>query len=225
MTDARWAGIEVVCTVVIPVAVLTFGGGWLSLVAAVVVAMAAPAAFAVASIAREGRPSALSALSLASVVLTGGIGLWQLDPKWFAVKEAVVPAILGLAIASTAPTRLSVVPVLLDRLLDPARLAEALAAPERRSAYDRIARRGTLQLAALTAASGIGNGILAIAMVRSAPGTEAFTAELGRYTGWSFPLVNLPTIALSVVVLRKVIDRLEEVANVPFEQLLRPTGR
>jgi hypothetical protein len=36
-------------------------------------------------------------LGFVSVLLTGGIGLLQLDPKWIAVKEAAVPAVIGLA--------------------------------------------------------------------------------------------------------------------------------
>jgi hypothetical protein len=225
MSDARWAWLEIGCTVIVPVLVLSFGTSWLGPTPALLVGLAFPLGFAVASAVRDGRPSALSALSVASVLLTGGIGLLQLDPKWFAVKEAAVPALFGLGVAATAPTRFAMVRVLLDRLLDRARTAEALGRTGGAAAFDAAARRGTVELGLVTAASGAASWALAMWLVRSAPGTEAFTAELARYTGWSFGLVSLPTMAGSVVVLRRVLIRLEEAAGVPFDELVnRPAG-
>ncbi len=35
-------------------------------------------------------------LGLISVLLTGGIGLLELDPQWLAIKEAAIPGIIGI---------------------------------------------------------------------------------------------------------------------------------
>lgn len=221
MSDSRWAWLELACTVAAPVLVLSFGTSTLGPTGALVVALVFPFGFALAAVAREGRPSALSAMSLASVVLTGGIGLLELPPAWFAVKEAAVPAAFGLGIAATAATRYDVVGVLLDRLIDPERLTAAVTRAEQRHALVRATRRGTIELGAVTALSGVASGLFAAWWVHAPPGTEAFTSELAAYTGWSFPAVTLPSMALSAVVLRRVLAGLEAAAGRPFDELLR----
>ena len=44
----------------------------------------------------------IAVLGFVSVLLTGGIGLLQLDTQWLAIKEAAVPALLGIAVAISA---------------------------------------------------------------------------------------------------------------------------
>src|SRR5690606_31332844 len=43
-----------------------------------------------------------SILGLASIILTGGLGLMQLSGIWLAVKEAAIPLLIGIVIAGTA---------------------------------------------------------------------------------------------------------------------------
>ncbi|MEQ1567801.1 MAG: VC0807 family protein [Myxococcota bacterium] len=224
MNDSRWAWLEIGCTVVAPVVVLTFGTTWLSPSVALGVALVAPVGFALVSMAREGRPSGLALFALASVLLTGVIGLFDLEPRWFALKEAAVPAGMGAVIAGTAATDTPLVGLVLARILDPARTRAAVEAGDR-PAYDRAIRRATLWLGAVTAASGIANFALATALVHSGSGTDAFAAELGRYTGWSFPLIGLPTMGAAVVVLRRTVDAVELAVRVPFDSLLRDAHR
>ena len=40
----------------------------------------------------------ISILGLVSVLLTGGIGILEIPTEWFAIKEAAIPAIIGLAV-------------------------------------------------------------------------------------------------------------------------------
>ncbi|KFK47886.1 MFS transporter, partial [Vibrio vulnificus] len=47
----------------------------------------------------------ISALGFVSVLLTGGIGLLELDTKWLALKEAVSPGLIGLAVFGSTFTR------------------------------------------------------------------------------------------------------------------------
>jgi hypothetical protein len=44
-------------------------------------------------------------LGLVSILLTGGIGLLQLDTRWLAVKEAAIPGLIGLAVLMSTRTR------------------------------------------------------------------------------------------------------------------------
>jgi hypothetical protein len=223
MSDGRRVFVELVCTVAIPAAVMIFGSppDRLGPVGALLVGLAFPLGYGLASMARDGRPSALAVVALASVLLSGLVGLLELDAAWFAVKEALLPVVLGGMVCATAPTRYALVPVLLERLLDADRTRAALAERGQQHTFDRVARRATLELGAVTIASAAGSYVVARLMVGSAGGTEAFADEMGRYTVASFVAVALPALAASVWVLRRTLDALEAAAGVPVEDLVR----
>jgi hypothetical protein len=170
---------------------------------------------------RERRVSGLAVISLLSVALSGGIGLAAVDVRWFAWKEALVPAALGLLVLATAPTRFALGPVLLETILNTQHTREVLQERGAERAFDRAARGATVLLALVSMASAVGTFVLARRLVVSAPGTEAFGTELGYYTALSFPAVTLPMLAASVWVLRRTLIALEEAAGVGLEELLR----
>jgi hypothetical protein len=223
MSEGRRVFVELACTVVIPAAVMIFGSSpdRLGPLGALGVGLAFPLGYAFASMIREGRPSALSIVALGSVLLSGVIGLFELDPAWFATKEALLPTLLGAMVCATTPTRYALVPVLLERLLDADRTRAALSDRGTLPEFERVSRRGTLELGGVTILSGLGSYLVARGMVTSPTGTAAFADELGRYTVASFVVVGLPAMAASVWVLRRVLDRLEAATGVPLEDLTR----
>lgn len=205
----------------IPTVVLLFGSSSLGPKLALGVALAPPLGFAVASMVREGRPSGLSLLSLASVLLTGGVGVLELDARWFAAKEALLPTLFGLGIAASAATRYCVVNVLLGRVLDPERVAQALARSGAAGRYVAVTRRATVELGVVTVLSGVASFALARMLVDAPTGSEAFNEQLGGYTLWSFLGVTLPVMALSVWVLQRALNGLQDAFGEPIDHLLR----
>lgn len=222
MTPARQALLELLCTVGLPLLILQFGTPWFGLgPVAVSVWAAVPAAGWVgAQIVRERTVSALGALALVGVALSGAVAVLQVDGGWFAWKEALLPVAIGVVTAATAATPWAVVGVLFDRILDPGAVARLREVPERGAAYAGAVRRATLELAASFAAPGLIAFGLARALVVSPGGTDAYVTELGRYTMWSFPMVTVPGVLLSVAVLRRAMGHVEAAAGVPFEELL-----
>lgn len=173
---------ELVATIALPAAALIWltDEAWLGPAWGLVVALVPPLAWAVLSMVRERRVSALAVIAAGSVLLTGGVGLFELDTRWFALKEAAVPALLGLAAIATAGTRFAVLPILLDRILDPDRLASALRAGGGEAAFERLARRGTAMLGGTMLLSAVATFGFALYMVQAPAGSEAFGSELGR---------------------------------------------
>lgn len=221
ISDASWRWVELVGSVVAPTVVLTFGGGFASPAVVLVAGLLPPLAVALGSAIRAGKPSVLSAVAVASVCVTGGIGLLRLDGRWFALKELLVPAAIGALLVASASTRFAALGAVFEQLFDRERLGAALAANGGRGAYDDAVRAATARMGWITAASGPASAAFALWAIRSPAGTEAFTAELGWYTGWSFPLITLPTLALTVWALRGAIEAIEVAAGVPLDDLLR----
>jgi hypothetical protein len=133
----------------------------------------------------------------------------------------LVPLAIGSLIAASGRSRYAVVGVVFERLLDRDRLRDALAVSGGTARYARGVARSSVALGSVTAASGPLGAALAWWMVRSPSGTDAFAAELGRYTGWSFALVTLPLMLATIAVLRWVLTEVEAAAGVPLDDLLQ----
>lgn len=224
-TPTRSMGPELVATVVFPTVVLVgfTGEAWLGPRLGLVVALAAPLGWGVWSMVRDRQVSALAIIAVISVLLTGSVGLLELDPSWFAIKEAALPLIIGSLTAATAHTRFALLPVLFERLLDPDRVDDALDASGK-AIFDRASRRGTRIAGGIIAASAVVSWALARYVVTSPSGSEAFAAELGQHTTLSFFVIGLPTTFAMAWVLRNVLLTLEELAGVDIETLFRGQG-
>lgn len=224
MSSQREALLEIGLNIVAPTVVLVFlsGEDRLGPVVGLVLALAFPLVHAALSLARTGRFSPLTVLAVGSVVLTGGIGLLELDVRWFAWKEALVPAVLAVATVVSVRTPWPVVPTILWRVLDAERVHAALEARGSRARFEERIQRATWGFAAIFGASAALTFALARTLVTSPTGSVAFNEELGRFTALSFPAVALPITLAMVVVLRSLLTGLEEDTGAEIDDLLSP---
>lgn len=170
---------------------------------ALLMALALPIGWGLRELARSRRFSLFAGLGIVSLLLTGGIGLLELDTRWLAVKEAAIPAVLGLIIAASALTRAPLVRVLLytPLLLDTGKIDAALAARGNLPAFEVRLRAATWMLAGSFAFSSAMNYALATWIVTSPAGSAAFNEELGRLTLLSYPMIALPATLMMMGVL------------------------
>ncbi len=183
------------------------------------VAMLAPLAHAAWRRVVEKRTSALALLVVASIALNAVAGFLPLDAAWFAGKEALLPVGFGALFAATALRGPGLLAELVHELVDPAKLAAALDERGAAEGYLRRLRRGTLGFGLVFAGSGVLGGLLAAVLVRSPTGSPGFAEELGRYTAWSYVVVNLPVLVASTWVLRDVLIALEDGTGRRIEDL------
>jgi len=175
----------------------------LGVAGALVVALAFPIAWGMRQLAQTRTFSLFAGLGIVSLLLTGGIGLLELDTRWLAVKEAAVPGVLGLIVAGSALTRRPLVRVLLytPLLLDTGKIDAALAERGKLPAFEARLRTATWMLAGSFAFSSVMNYILATWIVTSPAGSAAFNEELGRLTLLSYPMIALPATLIMMAVL------------------------
>lgn len=222
MSQNREAILEIGLNVVAPTVVLLFlsTDDRLGPELGLALALAFPLLHAAGSMWRHARVSPLSVIAVVSVLLTGGIGLLELDVRWFALKEAVVPALLGVATLVSLRTPWPVVPTILWRVLDADRVGAALDARDTRARFERRVRRTTRAFSVIFLASAALTYALARYVVTSPTGTEAFNEELGRFTALSFPVVAVPITVAMAVALRTLLLGIEEDTGIPVDDLL-----
>ena len=186
--------------VVIPAVILsrfsseaTLGPVW-----AVVVALAFPLLFGLWELKHSGKVNFFSVLGIISVMLTGGISLLQLDPAYIAIKEALIPGLIGIIVLVSQYTPYPLVKKLLinPELMDLPKLEQALSEQNNSALFNqRMARAGYI-VAASFFMSSVLNYVLAKAIVVSQPGTTAYAEELGRMTWLSYPVIVLPSMVM-----------------------------
>ncbi len=189
---------------------------------ALLVALAFPIGWGLRELATSRKFSLFAGLGIVSLLLTGGIGLLELDTKWLAVKEAAIPAVLGLIVAGSALTRSPLVRVLLytPLLLDTGRIDAALAQRGNLPAFEARLRTATWMLSGSFAFSSVMNYILATWIVTSPSGSAAFNEELGRLTLLSYPMIALPATLMMMGVLYYLAIGVKRLAGMSLSDAL-----
>lgn len=188
-----------------------------------VVALMFPLGYGMADFARRREWNIVSILGFVSVLLTGGIGLMQLDPKWIAVKEAAVPAVIGIAVVLSLRTRYPIVRTFLynDKIIRVSEVDEALQRHGNRAAFDRTLVNASWMLAASFFVSAVLNFVLAKIIVKSPPGTTAFNEELGRMTALSYPVIVVPSMVIMIATFWYLFSRIRRLTDMDLEQILK----
>ncbi|TVZ39484.1 hypothetical protein P886_3888 [Alteromonadaceae bacterium 2753L.S.0a.02] len=162
----------------------------------IVVALAFPIGYGVFDFTRTRKLNFFSALGVLSVMLTGGMSLLELDPKYIAIKEATIPALFGIATLASLKTRYPLVRTFLfnDAVLQTDKVYEALETRGKQREFDKSLVIASYMIAGSFLLSSILNYVLAKVVLVSAPGTEEFNAELGTMTALSFPVITIPAM-------------------------------
>lgn len=217
--------LNLVCNVAVPTAILTWFSSdkWLGPQWGLVVALAFPIAYGVQDFVRRRRCNFVSIIGFASVLITGGFGLLHLDGFWFAVKDAAIPAIIGLAVLASMRAKLPLVQEFLynPQIMDVPRIDAALAERGTRADFDRLLRGASLLLAVAFFISAVLNYLLARHLLKSPPNTEAFNAELGKMHLWSWPVIVVPSMLMMMFALWRFMKGLVSATGLTIDDLMR----
>ncbi len=197
--------LEIGITILVPAVILMqlSSPQRLGTVGALLLALSFPVGWGLWDGWRRRKLNWLAVLGVVSTLLTGGIGLLALDAYWLAVKEAAVPALIGIVILGSAWTASPLIRLLVFNasLFDVKRVNEALAARGSTQAFEACLRTGTQLLAGTFFFSSVANYLLARWVVTSPAGTEAFNQELGRLTLLSYPVIAIPSTLMMMALL------------------------
>jgi hypothetical protein len=215
--------IEILVNVVIPSVILMklSSPERLGTVNALLLALAFPILYGGYDLVRNHKVNYIAILGLVSVLLTGGIGLLKLDVKWLAIKEAAIPAIIGLAVIMTGFTRSPLVRKLIFNPLIMAteKIQHRLADSGMENAFDQKLRFANHCLAGTFVFSAIMNFLLAKMIVTSDAGTVAFNEELGKMTIMSYPVIAIPSMIMLLGIMWYVMSVIKKLTGLSLEEI------
>jgi hypothetical protein len=82
-------------------------------------------------------------------------------------------------------------------------------------------KRSAFYIAGSFVFSSILNYSLAVLIVKSQPGTVAYTEEIGKMTALSFPVIAIPSMILMAIILFYMIKQIKKLTNLEFEQVFK----
>jgi hypothetical protein len=215
--------LSILLNIVVPVIILMrfSSDEWLGPVNGLLVALAFPLAYGIFDFSQRRTFNFLPVVGVVGILLTGGIGLLKLDPKWIAVKEGAVPLVIGIVVLGSLRTRFSLISVLLNQVIDSGAVNAALDARGTRPAYEKRLVNATFIVAASFFLSALLNYVLARIVVVSQPGTTAFNEELGKMTALSFPVISVPAIIILTTAIVYTVIGIRNVTGMEMEQIFR----
>jgi len=216
--------VDLLVSIVIPSVVLMKFSGPEKLGATwgLVVALAFPIAWGLWELFANKKRNWVALLGVVSVLLTGGIGLFEIDSKWLAVKEAAIPAIIGIGVLVASKMGFPLVRKLLfnPTIMNVDRISEELQKNDKQLEFEQRLDRANYFFAGTFAFSAVMNFILAKWLVTSDSGTTAFNEELGRMTLLSYPMIAIPSMIMMVGIFFFIWKTANKLTGLTLEEMV-----
>lgn len=216
--------VDLLVSIIIPSIILMkfSGDDALGATTALIVALAFPLGWGLFEGIKYKKFNFFALLGLISVLLTGGIGLLQLDSQWLAVKEAAIPGLISIAVLVSTRTRYPLIKTLLysPKIMDVDKIKQKLADNGNTAAFESRLLNATYFLSGAFLFSSVMNYILAKWIVTSAAGSAAFNAELGRMTLLSYPVIAIPSMLIMMAILYYLWRTIQGMTGFSLEEIL-----
>lgn len=216
--------IDLLVSIVVPSVILMklSGDDALGATTALIVALAFPLGWGLFELLKYKKFNFIALLGLVSVLLTGGIGLLQLDPQWLAVKEAAIPGLIGIAVLVSTRSRYPLIKTLLysPTVMDVNKIKQKLDDRGNTDAFEGRLLNATYLLSGTFLFSATMNYILAKWIVTSPSGSTAFNEELGQMTLLSYPVIAIPSMLMMMAIFYYLWRTIHGMTGLTLEEIL-----
>lgn len=218
--------VDLLVSIIIPSVILMklSGDEYLGSVMALVIGLAFPLGWGLFELMRYRKYNFIAVLGVISVGLTGGIGLMELDAGWLAIKEAAVPAVIGIAVLVSTRTRYPLVKTLLynPTVLDVDKIQAVLKERGSEAEFEARLLKASYFFSLTFLFSSIMNFVLAKWIVTSPSGTQAFNEELGRMTLVSYPMIAIPSMIMMIAIFYYLWRTIRRLTGYTLEEVMAP---
>ncbi|MDP5056423.1 MFS transporter [Marinomonas hwangdonensis] len=216
--------VDLIVSVILPSFILMklSGDENLGVTGGLMVALAFPLGWGAFELIKYKKFNFIALLGLISVMLTGSIGLFELDNKWLAIKEATIPAIIGIAVLVSTFTPYPLVRALLFNaaIMDVDMINRKLEENNSVAIFEKKLMNATYFVAGSFAFSAVMNYVLAKWIVTSPAGTAAFNEELGQMTLYSYPVIAIPSMIMMMSIFYYLWRSIHKATGLKLEDLM-----
>jgi hypothetical protein len=216
--------VNLVCTLVLPAVILSqlSKPDRLGPELALGVALAFPIGYGIWDFVERRKFNFVAAIGFASTLLTGGFALAKLEGIWFAVKEASVPAVIGLMVLLSMKSKRPLIRQFIynDQVIDVPKVDAALAARNALPAFEQLLARAGWLVTASFLISAVLNFLLARWLLTAPAGTEEFNSQMAKMNLLSWPVIALPSTGMMVWALWGLLGGIKKITGLELEDIL-----
>jgi len=216
--------LEILFNILIPSLILMKFSGpeYLGTLFGLIVALAFPVCYAIYDFIKVGSLNFISLLGFLSTLLTGGIALFELDVEWLAIKEAAIPAMIGITVLlSGFFGKPLLAKLLLNSFIFNLNLIyDTLEKRSKTEQFKQKISQANFVLAMTFVFSSTMNYLLAKWIVTSPAGTVEFNEQLGEMTLLSYPVIAIPSTIMLFGILFYVIKVTSKLTGIKFEDMM-----
>lgn len=216
--------LELIYNIAIPSIILMklSGDEYLGSMYALVLALLFPIGYGLYDFIKNKSLNFISLLGFLSTFLTGGIGLFELDVQWLAIKEAAIPSAIGLVVLISGfwgkplIAKILLNPVLFNLDL----IYQTLSNKGKTDEFKAKIQRANHLLSITFIFSATMNYLLAKWIVVSPAGTTKFNEELGEMTILSYPVIAIPSTIMLFAIMFYVVKSVMKLTSLKLEEIL-----
>jgi intracellular septation protein A len=216
--------LELIYNIAIPSVILMklSGDDYLGSMYALILALLFPLGYGLYDFIKNKSMNFISLLGFLSTLLTGGIGLFELDVEWLAIKEAAIPSVIGLVVLiSGFWGKPLIAKLLLNPLLFNLDLIyQALSDQNKTDEFKAKIQWANHLLSVTFVFSATMNYLLAKWIVVSPAGTTKFNEQLGEMTILSYPVIAIPSMMMLIAIMFYVVKSVMKLTGLKFDQIL-----
>ena len=216
--------VDLLVSVVIPAFILMklSGDDQLGASGGLMLALSFPLGWGIFELIKYKKFNFIALLGLANVLLTGGIGLLELDLKWLAIKEAAIPAVIGIAVLISTFTSKPLIKAMVfnPAVMDVDKIMQRLQQNNCMAAFEKRLMTATYMVAGSFAFSATMNYILAKWMVTSPTGTPEFNEQLGELSLYSYPMIAVPSMLMMMGTFYYLWRTIRDLTGLKLEEVL-----
>jgi len=190
---------------------------------ALVAALMLPLGFGIWCYLNKRGLNFFSVLGLVAVIITGGLGLFQLNAIWFAVKEALFPIFLGIAFPLSHRWGK---PLINEMLLNPQvinqpALHQALDTPEKHHDFAVLLKKASWGMAGTMLLSSVANFALALYLLGDkTPGSQEYIKAIGRLNWGGFLVIGIPLMGVTLLLLLWLLRSITRLTGLERDDLM-----
>lgn len=218
--------LSLILNIILPVVVLTklSGQEHFGPILALVIATALPLSYGIYDYFRRREINLFSSLGVVSVMLTGSLGLLKVDAIVIAIKEGLIPLVLGAAFVFSARTDKPLLGklILTPQIMDIGAIRHRVKKNDREIEYRDLLWRSSLLMGLSLLVASVLSFLVAIYTLKSEPGTVAFDKELGHLIYRSLIVAGIPMLLVGALAFWYLIKGVQKLTGLENDDIFNP---
>ncbi len=223
---------ELIINIIIPILVLNKAGKYLGdngQTYALIIALLIPAIYMVMDFIKFKKPNFISILGFVSILLTGGIALLQLEGFWFAVKEAAIPALIGVVVFISAFTKKPLMRLLFNESIMKMDLIEQrLEEQNTKPQFNQHVKKSTVLFSLSFFFSAILNYVLAMRIFQpidealpELTRTEILNEQIADMTWQGYIVIMIPSLVIMAALMWYLFKGIKELTGLGMNDVIK----